>query len=48
MVGEQVKSLCIHETRHPNVQFVVAVKAFPHVNNVVSLWIFLGTLEEQP
>ncbi len=42
----QVKSMCVHETKHPNIQFVLAVKAFPLVNNIVSLWIFLGTLEE--
>ncbi|CAM9315544.1 unnamed protein product [Ectocarpus fasciculatus] len=47
MVVEKVKSMCVHESRHPNVQFVLAVKvAFPLVNNLVSLWIFLGTLEE--
>ncbi len=41
----KVKTLCIHEAKHPEVQFVLAVKAFPLFNNVVSLWIFLGTLE---
>lgn len=40
--------MCFHETKHPNVQFVLGVKAFPLVNNIVSLWIFLGTLEEDP
>lgn len=40
-----IKSTCIHETKHPDVQFVFAVRAFPLVNNIVSLWIFLGTLE---
>lgn len=41
----QVKALAIHENNHPEVQFVMAVRAFPLVNNMVSLWIFLGTLE---
>ena len=43
--AQQVKSLCIHETNHPEVQFVVAVRAFPLVNDLVSLWIFVGCLQ---
>ncbi len=43
---QKVRAMCLHETKHPSVQFVLAVKAFPLVNNLVSLWIFLGTLEE--
>jgi hypothetical protein len=35
----------MHESKGSDVQFVLAVRAFPLVNNVVSLWIFLGTLE---
>jgi hypothetical protein len=41
----QVKSLCVHETNHPELEFVVAVRAFPLVNDLVSLWVFVGTLE---
>jgi hypothetical protein len=41
----KVKALGVHETRHPEVQFVVAAKAFPLFNDTVSLWIFLGVLE---
>ena len=41
----KIKALCVHETNHPEVQFVLAVKAFPLFNNTVSLWVFLGTLE---
>lgn len=37
--------MCIHETNHPEIQFVVAVRAFPLVNDLVSLWVFVGTLE---
>jgi len=40
-----IKSLAVHESRHPEVQFVLAVKAMPMVNEIVSLWIFVGTLE---
>lgn len=43
-----IKSLCIHETKHPEVQFVLGVRAFPIVNNMVSLWIYIGTLETSP
>lgn len=41
----QIKMLCVHEAKHPDVQFVVAVRAFPAVNNILSLWVFLGQLE---
>lgn len=41
----EIKSLCIHENKHPEAQFVLGVRAFPIVNNIVSIWIFLGTLE---
>lgn len=44
-IMNKVKALGVHETRHPEVQFVVAAKAFPLYNEVVSLWIFLGVLE---
>jgi hypothetical protein len=44
-VLNKVKALCVHETTHPEVQFVVAAKAFPLFNGTVSLWVFLGVLE---
>jgi hypothetical protein len=37
--------MCVHEAKHPEVQFVMAVRAFPMYNNILSLWVFLGTLE---
>lgn len=40
-----VKTFCVHENNHPEVQFVLAVKALPLFNGTVSLWLFLGTLE---
>ena len=43
----QVKKLCVHEAKQKGVQFVLAVKAFPMVNGIVSLWIFFGTLESK-
>ena len=42
-----MKMLCVHEAKHPDVQFVVAVRAFPAVNNILSLWVFLGQLESK-
>jgi len=42
---EKIKTLCIHEANHPEVQFVMGVRAFPACNNILSLWIFIGTLE---
>ena len=44
-IVNKIKSLKIHENMHPDVQFVLAVRAFPLVNGIVSLWIFVGTLE---
>jgi len=41
----KIKTMCIHEAKHPEVQFVMAVRAFPLYNNILSLWIFLGFLE---
>ena len=37
--------MAVHEAKHPEVQFVMAVRAFPMYNNILSLWVFLGTLE---
>lgn len=41
----KIKTLCVHESHHPAVQFVLAVRAVPLFNNLVSLWIFVGCLE---
>ena len=40
-----MKTLCVHEAKHPEVQFVLAVRVFPLVNHIVSVWIFVVTLE---
>lgn len=42
---EKIKTLSIHEANHAEVQFVMGVRAFPAYNNVLSVWIFIGTLE---
>ncbi len=44
-ITEMIKSLCVHENKHPEVQFVFAVRAIPYTNQMISLWFFLGTLE---
>lgn len=44
-VVTKVKTLAVHESRHPAVQFVLSVKAVPLFNNIVSLWLFIGSLE---
>ena len=41
----QVKAMAIHEVKHPEVQFILSVRAFPLFNGMLSLWVFLGTLE---
>jgi hypothetical protein len=45
VVVYQIKALRIHESKHPEVQFVMAARAFPIANNLISLWVFIGTLE---
>jgi len=44
-VLEQIKSVGLHEINATDVQFILAVRAFPLVNNVISLWVFVGSLE---
>lgn len=44
---DTVRSFSVHETRHPQVQFVLAVRAFPLFNGLISLWLFVGTLEKE-
>ncbi len=40
----KIKSMCIHETNDSDAQFVMAVRVFPLVNNLVSVWIYVGTV----
>ena len=40
-----VRSFGVHETKHPKVDFILAVRVFPLFNGLLSLWIFIGTLE---
>ncbi len=42
----RVRAMCVHEVRASDVQFVLAVRAFPLVNNLISLWIYVGSLEQ--
>jgi hypothetical protein len=46
-IVQSVKSLCVHESNHPDAQFVLAVRAFPLVNGLISLWVYIGTLERE-
>ena len=41
---EEVKCTAIHESKHPDVEFSVAVRVFPYASNTFSVWIFLCTL----
>lgn len=44
-VISEVKALCMHEIKNPDVLYVLSVRSFPHVNNLMSVWVFLGTIE---
>lgn len=47
-VMEQLKALRVHETKHPDTEFVVAVRVVPVAGRLVSLWAYLGTLDATP
>jgi hypothetical protein len=42
---DMVKSTGVHETTHPESQFVVAVRIVPYVNNIFACWLYVGTME---
>ena len=44
-IMSRVKGTSIHESNHPDVQFIASVRVIPYVNNILSVWIFLGTME---
>ena len=46
-IVQKVKDLRVHENNHPDAQFVLAVRAFPLVNGLISLWVYIGTLERE-
>lgn len=43
-VVQMVKATGIHEARHPEVQFALAVQAFAYPNNVLSVWVYIASI----
>ena len=43
-VIDTVHSTGVHLTEDPNVEFALAVHIHPYPNNVLSLWVYVGTL----
>jgi len=41
---DMVASTTIHESKHPDVEFGVAVKIFPYACNTFSVWVFVCSL----
>ncbi|CAM9133752.1 unnamed protein product [Ectocarpus sp. 12 AP-2014] len=43
-VVQTVRATGIHEARHPDVQFALAVQAFPYPHNVLSVWVYIASI----
>ncbi|CAM9591141.1 unnamed protein product, partial [Pylaiella littoralis] len=43
-VVQMVKATGIHEARHPEVQFALAVQAFAYPLNVLSVWVYIASI----
>ncbi|CAM9139827.1 unnamed protein product, partial [Phaeothamnion confervicola] len=40
----RVRATGVHECRHPEVQFALAVQAFPYASNVLSVWVYVAAI----
>jgi coiled-coil and C2 domain-containing protein 2A len=45
-IVEKVKSTALHQSKHPDVEFSIAVKVFPYACNLFSAWVCI--LSEMP
>ncbi|CAM9149740.1 unnamed protein product, partial [Hapterophycus canaliculatus] len=43
-VVQMVRATGIHEARHPEVQFALAVQAFAYPHNVLSVWVYIASI----
>ncbi|CAM9501087.1 unnamed protein product [Ectocarpus fasciculatus] len=43
-VVQTVRATGIHEARHPEVQFALAVQAFAYPHNVLSVWVYIASI----
>lgn len=43
-VVQMVRATGIHEARHSEVQFALAVQAFAYPNNVLSVWVYIASI----
>lgn len=41
---QMVKATGIHEARHPEVQFALAVQVFAYPHNVLSVWVYVASI----
>ena len=44
---EQIKLTEIHNNRNPNVEFSLSVRVFPYAGGVMSVWVYIGMVEEK-
>jgi len=42
-IVSKVEATGIHSNKHPDVEFVLAVRVYPYCNNVMSVRVFVGT-----
>jgi len=42
-IMERIKSTAIHQSKHPDVEFSIAVKVFPYACNLFSVWVCIIT-----
>lgn len=43
-VVQMVRATGIHEARHPEAQFALAVQAFAYPHNVLSVWVYIASI----
>lgn len=43
-VVQMVRATGMHEARHPEVQFALAVQAFAYPHNVLSVWVYIASI----
>ena len=46
-IVEQIKLTEIHNNRNPNVEFSLSVRVFPYAGGVMSVWVYIGMVEEK-
>ncbi|KAG5183731.1 hypothetical protein JKP88DRAFT_316124 [Tribonema minus] len=43
-VSALIRATGVHDAKHPEVQFALAVQCFPYCNNVLSVWVYIASI----